>query len=80
MIKYMNGSVFSKAKYMNGVGFEILARTPVPKLLLSPPPTPRGGMGRRGGGVGGGGATSYIRHKTNVRTKWPLFQCCQVYD
>ena len=28
----MNGSVFSKARYMNGVGFEILARTPVPKL------------------------------------------------
>ena len=46
MIKYMNGSVFSwtqyiirsevfsKARYMNGVGFEILARTPVPKLPL----------------------------------------------
>ena len=29
MIKYMNGLVFSKARYMNGVGFEILARTPV---------------------------------------------------
>ena len=28
---------------MNGVGFEILARTPVPKLLLGyPPPSPRG--------------------------------------
>ena len=41
MIKYMNGSVLSKARYMNGVGFEILARTPVPKLPLSyPPPTP----------------------------------------
>ena len=26
---------FSKARYMNGVGFEILARTPVPKLPLS---------------------------------------------
>ena len=37
MIKYMNGSVFSKARYMNGVGFEILARTPVPKLPLSYP-------------------------------------------
>ena len=37
----MNGSVFSKARYMNGVGFEILARTPVPKLPLSyPPPHP----------------------------------------
>ena len=35
MIKYMNGSVFSKARYMDGVGFEILARTPVPKLPLS---------------------------------------------
>ena len=43
MIKNMNGSVFSKARYMNGVGFEILARSPVPKLPLSytlpPPPT-----------------------------------------
>ena len=28
MIKYMNGSVFSKARYMYGVGFEILAPTP----------------------------------------------------
>ena len=27
-----NGSVFSKARYMNRVGFEILARTPVSKL------------------------------------------------
>ena len=36
MIKYMNGSVFSKARYMNGVGFEILARTPVPKSPLDP--------------------------------------------
>ena len=35
MIKYMNGSIFSKARYMNGVGFEILTRTPVPKLPLS---------------------------------------------
>ena len=41
MIKYMNGSVFSKARHMNGVGFEILARTPVPKLPLSYPPPPR---------------------------------------
>ena len=42
MIKYMNGSVFSMARYMNRVGFEILARTPVPKLPLSyrPAPTP----------------------------------------
>ena len=40
MIKYMIGSVFSKARYMNGVGFEILARTPVPKLPLSYPPKP----------------------------------------
>ena len=38
MIKYMNGYVFSKARYINGVGFEVLARTPVPKLLLSYPP------------------------------------------
>ena len=37
MIKYMymNGFVFSKARYMNGVGFEILACTTVPKLPLS---------------------------------------------
>ena len=38
-----NKSVFSKARYMNGEGFEILARTPVPKLPLSytpPPPHP----------------------------------------
>ena len=40
MIKYMNGSIFSKARYMNGVGFEILARSPVPKLPLSYPPPP----------------------------------------
>ena len=46
-IKYMNGSFFPKAKYMNAVGFEILARTPVPKLpvtlhtsLFVPPPPP----------------------------------------
>ena len=42
MIKYMNESVFSKARFMNGVGFEILARTSVPKLPLNytPPPPP----------------------------------------
>ena len=40
VIKYMNGSVFSKARYMNGVSFEILARTPVPKLPPPPPPPP----------------------------------------
>ena len=45
-IEYMNGSVFlfvffSKARYMNGVGFEILARTPVPQLpRYSPLPAP----------------------------------------
>ena len=42
MVKYMNGSVFSKARYMNGVGFEILARTPVlqlpPSYLAHEPP------------------------------------------
>ena len=37
MIKYMNGSVFSKTRYMNGVGFEILACIPVPQLPLSYP-------------------------------------------
>ena len=36
-IKYMDGSVFSKARYTNGVGFEILARTPVAKLPSSYP-------------------------------------------
>ena len=42
MIKSMNGSIFSKAKYINGVGFEILARTPIPQLPPSyTPPTPR---------------------------------------
>ena len=70
MIKYINGSIISKARYpasilrkstsgrhrpdidlrrmltgyMNGVGFEILARTPVPHLPpsypRSPPPPP----------------------------------------
>ena len=39
------GPFFSKARYMNGVGFEVLARTPVPKLSPSyipsyPPPPP----------------------------------------
>ena len=37
----MNGSVFSKARYMIGVGFEILARTTVPQLPPSYPPPPR---------------------------------------
>ena len=30
-IKYMKGLFFSKARYMFGVGFEILAHTPIPK-------------------------------------------------
>ena len=30
--KYMNGSVFSRARYMTGIDFEILARTPLPHL------------------------------------------------
>ena len=34
-IKYMKGAIFSKGRYMNGVGFEILARTPVPHLSPS---------------------------------------------
>ena len=34
-IKYMNVSIFSKPRYINGVGFKILARTPVPQLPLS---------------------------------------------
>ena len=36
------GPFFPKARYMNGVGFEILARTPVPKLPLSYHPHPPG--------------------------------------
>ena len=40
------GPFFSKARYMNGVGFEILARTPVPhlpsKYPFPPPPSARG--------------------------------------
>ena len=36
-IKFFNGSVFSKARYMNGVGLEILAHTPVPQLPPSYP-------------------------------------------
>ena len=46
MIWYMNGSVFSKTRYMNGVDFEILARTPEPKLPQSyPSPTPTPSLG-----------------------------------
>ena len=37
-IKYINGSIFSKARYMNGVRFEILARTPIAQLPPSYPP------------------------------------------
>ena len=39
-IKDMNliGCLFSKARYMIGVGIKILARTPVPKLPLPRPP------------------------------------------
>ena len=37
MIKYMNGSVLSNARYMNGVGFEIPTSTPVPQLPASYP-------------------------------------------
>ena len=37
-ILYMNGSVFSNAMYMNMVGFEILAHTPVTQLPTSYPP------------------------------------------
>ena len=41
-IKYMNRSYLSKARYMIGVGFKILGRTPVPKLppIYPPPPPP----------------------------------------
>ena len=38
-IKYMKGAIFSKGRYMNGVGFELLARTLVPHLSPSYPPT-----------------------------------------
>ena len=37
-IRFMNGMFFSKARYMIGVGFKVLARTPLPKL---PPSYPR---------------------------------------
>ena len=37
---YMNGSVFSNARYMNGVVFQILAHTPVPQLPPSYPSPP----------------------------------------
>ena len=41
-IKYKNRMFVSKAMYMIGVGFVILARTPVPKLHPSyPHPQPR---------------------------------------
>ena len=40
-IKYMNRSYISKARYMIGVGFKILGRTPVPKLPPSYPPPHR---------------------------------------
>ena len=36
----INGSVFSKARYMNGVGFEILTRTLIPQSPLSSPYPP----------------------------------------
>ena len=29
--EYMNGSLFSEPRYMNGVGFELSGHTPVPK-------------------------------------------------
>ena len=41
VIKCMNGSgFFSKARYMIGVGFEILARTLLPVTLPTPLPPP----------------------------------------
>ena len=42
--KYMNGLFFSKARYMIGVGFKILARTPVPNYPRVTPTreTPKG--------------------------------------
>ena len=42
-IKYMKGAIFSKDRYMNGVGFELLAHTLVPHLSPSYPlpPNPR---------------------------------------
>ena len=46
-IKYMNMSVFSKARYMCGVGFEILARTPVSHLPISYPLLPSPGGARQ---------------------------------
>ena len=46
-IKYMNRSYFSKARYMIGVGFKILGRTPVPKLAPSYTPPPEQSTARR---------------------------------
>ena len=36
--KYMNGSFFSKSKYMNGVGFQILAYKSIKSSVDTPPP------------------------------------------
>ena len=38
--KYVNGSFFSKSKYMNGVGFQILAYKSIPKSPVDTPPPP----------------------------------------
>ena len=40
LFKYMNGSFFSKSKYMNGVGFQTLANESIPKSPVDTPPTP----------------------------------------
>ena len=40
LFKYMNGSCVSKSKYMNGVGFQILAYKSIPKLPVDTPPPP----------------------------------------
>ena len=38
---YMNGSLFSITRYMNGVCFKVSGGTSVPKLPPSSPPPPR---------------------------------------
>ena len=38
LFKHMNGSFFSKSKYINGVGCQILAHKSIPKLQVDTPP------------------------------------------
>ena len=40
LFKYMNGSIFSKSKYMNEAGFQILAYKSIPKSPVDTPVPP----------------------------------------